>query len=416
MSEVQDAMQVFAITIQGVEVCFRMTKELLKVLQKLLKFLAKMLIHEKQIGKTSMKKLLKQGVDLKACQVPNDKVKEFKKMAKKYGILYTEVPGGKGGMADILFRKEDIPRMNMMLEKMGLGKVKYEDILDFVDNMSEERMEDIAPEYSQEKSKEEEVSPNQDNQEVENTEDLSKEEMTKEKEKTPNQDQEVERTEDLTNQESMTEEHMADEQMEYYAESMTDEQMEYYAGGMTDEQMEYYAGSMTDEQMGYYADNIPHEQMEGYAPETKDVTNMKHQDVAINIQQNSLKANPAYEEISVVTKNNQGKLLLVDETQNKVKVRIPYEKDKFIWLDKKEAFISGDREKITAFLRRDRDYDIVDKSNQKVESMKGSELRKKHFEPVKQRQKNFSKDKTKQQSQQQNQTRSQSKPKRTKSK
>lgn len=389
MSEVQDAMQIFHLTIQGVEVCFRAAKEILKILQKLVLFLAKMLIHEKQLGKTSMKKLLKQGVDLKACQVPNDRVKEFKKIAKKYGILYTEVPGGKGGMTDILFRQEDTPRMNMLFEKMGLGKVKYEDITDFVENMTEQRMNDIAPEYSQEKSKEEEVSPNQDDQEVEHAENLSKEEMTKEKEMTPNQ--EVERTEDLSDQESMTE-----------------EQVEQYVNSMTDEQMEYYASGMTDEQMDYYANNMPYEQMD----------NMEHQDVAINIQQNSLKANPAYEEISVVTKNNQGKLLLVDETQNKIKVRIPYEMNKFIWLDKKEAFISGDRSKITAFLRRDREYDIVDKSNQKVEGMKGSELRKKHFDPMKQRQKNHSQDKTKDRTRQQNQnkTRTQDKPKKAKSK
>lgn len=407
MSEVQEAMQVFAITIQGIEVCFRMSKELLKVLQKLIKFLAKMLIHEKQIGKTNMKKLLKQGVDLRACQIPKDRMKEYKKLAKKYGILYTEVPGGKGGMTDILFRQEDIPRMNMLFDKMGLGEVKCEDIVDFVDNMSEERMNDIAPEYSQEKSKEEEMTPSQDNQEVEHTEDLSKEEATKEKEISPNQE-------------------MTEEQMDYYASSMTDEQMDYYANGMTEEQIEYYAGGMTGEQMDYYINDMPNEHPEYYAnnmsseqlgnklENTQVSTNKQHQDVAITIQQNSLRSNPAYEEISVVTRNKQGKLLLVDDTKDKIKVRIPYEKNKFIWLDKKEAFLSGDKNRITAFLRRDRDYDIVDKSNQKVERMKGSKLRKEHFDPVKQKQKKHSQDKTKQQNQ--SKTRMQEKPKKTKSK
>lgn len=106
----------------------------------------------------------------------------------------------------------------------------------------------------------------------------------------------------------------------------------------------------------------------------------------------------------------------MDETKDKIKVRIPYQMDKFIWLDKKEAFISSDRKKITAFLRRDRNYDIVDRDNQKVEGMKGSELKKRHFyfDPVKQRQKNRSQDKTRQQNQ--NKTRTQEKPKKTKSK
>lgn len=348
MSEVQDAMQIFAITIQGVEVCFRITKELLKALQKLIKFLSNMLFHEKLLGKTSMKDLLKQGVNLEACQIPNDRMKEFKKFANKYGILYTEVPGGKGGMTDILFRKEDTPRMNLLFERMGLGKVDSKDIVDFVNNMSDERIHDIAP----------------DNPEVV-----------------------FDPSEDFPRKEKIEDTVVRLETTKEIYDDKTIEKMQEFHNEMEDVASQYENNQMNREEFNQAVQNI---------------------------QFNVLSNHPSYEEISVATRNKQGNLLLVDETQNKIKVRIPYEMNKFIWMDKKEAFISGDRSKITAFLRRDREYEIVDKSNQKVEGMKGSELRKKHFEPVKQRQKNRSQDKTRQQNQ--SRTRTQEKPKKTKSK
>lgn len=350
MSEVQDAMQVYGITIQGVEVCFRITKELLKALQKLIKFLSNMLFHEKLLGKTSMKDLLKQGVNLEVCQVPNDSMKEFKKFAKKYGILYTEVPGGKGGMTDILFRKEDTPRMNLLFERMGLGKVDSKDIADFVNNMSDKDIYDIAPT----------------NPEVFPSEEIDKMRGKFEKYQSP----QIEISKEIYDDKTMG-------------------KMKEFHKEMEDVASQYENNRMNQEEFNQAVQNI---------------------------QFKVLSNHPSYEEISVATRNKQGKLLLVDETQNKIKVRIPYEKDKFIWLDKKEAFISGDRSKITAFLRRDREYDIVDKNNQKVEGMKGNELRKKHFEPVKQRQ---SQDKTKNRTRQQNQnkTRTQEKSKpRTRSK
>lgn len=349
MSEVGDALTVFQLTIQGVEVCFRITKELLKVLQKLIKFLSNMLFHEKLLGKTSMKDLLKQGVNLEACQIPNDRMKEFKSLAKKYGILYTEVPGGKGGMTDILFRKEDIPRMNLLFERMGLGKVDSKDIKDFVNDMPDERVYDIAP----------------NNPEVTiPSEVMERWQKVYEKYKNP----EIETSKEIYDDKTM-------------------EKMQELHNEMEDAASRYENNQMNREQFNQ---------------------------VVQNIQFNVLSNHPSYEEINVVTRSKEGNLLLVDETQDKIKVRIPYEMEKFIWLDKKEAFISDDRKKITAFLRRDRDYDIVDGANQKVDGMKGSELRKKHFTPVKERQKgqNRSQDKTRQQ----NQNRSQNKPKRTKSK
>lgn len=348
MSEVGDALTVFQLTIQSVEVCFRITKELLKVLQKLIKFLSNMLFHEKLLGKTSMKDLLKQGVNLEACQVPNDRMKEFKSLAKKYGILYTEVPGGKGGMTDILFRKEDIPRMNLLFERMGLGKVDSKDIKDFVNDMPDERIYDIAPS----------------NPEVIIIPSEVREKGGFEKYKNP----EMETSKEIYDDKTM-------------------EKMQELHNEMEDAASRYENNQMNREQFNQ---------------------------VVQNIQFNVLSNHPSYEEINVVTRSKEGNLLLVDETKDKIKVRIPYDMERFIWMDKKEAFISGDRKKITAFLRRDRDYDIVDVANQKLYSMKGSELRKRHFTPVKERQKgqNRSQDKTRQQ----NQNRSQSKPKRTKSK
>lgn len=330
MSEIQDAVQILQLSIQGVEVCFRLRKELLKVLQKLIKFLSNMLFQEKLLGKTNMKQLLKQGVDLEACQIPENRMPEFKKLAKKYGILYTEVPGGKNGMTDIIFRREDIARMNLLYERMGLGNVAPKDIVDYVKDMPEERLHDIAPDNP-------EVYPSQE-------------------------------IEDRTKKVETSKETYDDRTME---------KMQGFHSEMEDIAANFQQNKMNREEFNQAVQNI---------------------------QFQVLSNHPSYEEIHVVTRNKEGKLLMVDETKEQIKVRIPYEMDKFIWLNKKEAFLSGDREKITAFLRRDREYPIVDRNNQTVEVMKGRDLRNKHFTPVKRKKQEHSQDRKKQQSRNQRQT------------
>ncbi len=320
MGEIQEATQVFVVAIQGVEVAFKiaekMTELAFKVLQRLVKFLDAMLRHEKMLGKTNMKNLLKSGVDLECCQIPQDKMKEFEKLAKQYGILYSKVPEEKNGMADIIFRADDMQRMNLLFERMGLGQLQAKSVLDYVKDLDEKEIDErIAPE---------------------DVEIITPDEIKKSirSEKIPAIETEKVQFDDAT----------MDKMRQSYQE---------------------------------YSD-LKEEFEKNPDPENKEKLNR----TAMNLQRTVLSNHPSYEEISIATRNRNGTPLLVDETEEKIKVRIPYQKNIYIWLDKREAFLSEDRKSIAAFLKRDRNYVLVDEKNWEVSRMSGSELYHKHYDPV----------------------------------
>lgn len=334
MGEIQEATQVFMVAIQGIEVAFKIAEKMTELtfilLQKLVKFLDAMLRHEKMLGKTNMKNLLKSGVDMECCQIPQDRMKEFEKLAKKYGILYSKVPGEKNGMADIIFRADDIQRMNLLFEKMGLGELQAKSVLDYVKDLDEKEIaERIAPE---------------------DTEVITPDEIKKSirSEKIPAIETEKVQFDDAT----------MDKMRQSYQE---------------------------------YSD-LKKEFEKNPDPENKEKLNR----TAMNLQRTVLLNHPSYEEISIATENRNKTPLLVDETEEKIKVRIPYEMHKFIWFDKREAFLSEDRKHFSAFLKRDRTYVVVDEKNWEVNRMSGSELYHDHYDPVnRKRQKAPVKDKSK---------------------
>lgn len=333
MGEIQEATQVFVVALQGIEVAFKiaekMTELTFKLLQKLIKFLDAMLSHEKMLGKTNMKNLLKSGVDMECCQIPQDRMKEFEKLAKQYGILYSKVPGEKNGMADIIFRADDIQRMNLLFERMGLGELQAKSVLDYVKDLDEKEItERIAPEDV------EVISPD----EIKKSVQLEK--------KTAIETEKVQ-----------------------FDEAAMDKMRQAYQD-YSDLKKEFEKN-----------------------PDSENRQKLNR--TAMNMQRTVLANHPSYEEISIATKNRNGTPLLVDETEEKIKVRIPYEKNSFIWLDKREAFLSEDRKHISAFLKRDRTYVVVDEKNWEVNRMSGSELYSKHYDPVnRKRQKATVKDKS----------------------
>jgi hypothetical protein len=89
MSEIADAVQIIRVTLEGMEIAIRVGSGSLRTMQKVVKFLHGMLVYEKQMGKTTMKKLLMRGGDLQVLQFKKDDLKKVQKYAKKYGILYS---------------------------------------------------------------------------------------------------------------------------------------------------------------------------------------------------------------------------------------------------------------------------------------------------------------------------------------
>ena len=123
--EIQEAVQIIRVAYDGIEIAMKVGSGGLSAMQKAVKLLIGMLDYEKNIGKTSMRKLLMRGGDLQVFQFKTEDMKKFARLAKKYGILYSALPdvNEKDGLSEVLFHSEAVPRVNIMLQKLGFGRI-----------------------------------------------------------------------------------------------------------------------------------------------------------------------------------------------------------------------------------------------------------------------------------------------------
>lgn len=123
--EIQEAVQIIRVAYDGIEIAMKVGSGGLSAMQKAVKLLIGMLDYEKNIGKTSMRKLLMRGGDLQVFQFKTEDMKRFARLAKKYGILYSTLPdvNEKDGLSEVLFHSEAVPRVNIMLQKLGFGRI-----------------------------------------------------------------------------------------------------------------------------------------------------------------------------------------------------------------------------------------------------------------------------------------------------
>lgn len=72
-------------------------------------------------GETNLKKLLKEGKEIRVFCLDKDNLAEFKKHAKDYGIVYSALKqkNDDSRIVDVLVKAEDTPRVNRILEKMN---------------------------------------------------------------------------------------------------------------------------------------------------------------------------------------------------------------------------------------------------------------------------------------------------------
>lgn len=138
--EIQEAVQIIRVAYDGIEIVMKVGSGGLAAMQKTLSFLKGMLDYEKSIGKTSMRSLLARGGDLQVFQFNTEDQKKFEKLAKKYGILYSTLPdvNTKDGKSEILFHSEAVPRVNILMQKLGFGRIANFD--DYLKNGNEEQL------------------------------------------------------------------------------------------------------------------------------------------------------------------------------------------------------------------------------------------------------------------------------------
>lgn len=123
--EIQEAVQIIRVAYDGIEIAIKVGNGGMKAMKKAIDFLKGMLDYEKQLGKTSMRKLLMKGGDLQVLQFKTEDMSKVEKMAKKYGILYSVLPdmNKTDGMSEVIFHTEAVPRANMMIQKLKFGRI-----------------------------------------------------------------------------------------------------------------------------------------------------------------------------------------------------------------------------------------------------------------------------------------------------
>lgn len=138
--EIQEAVQIIRVAYDGLEIAMKIGSGGLNAVKKALEFLKGMLDYEKSLGKTSMRKLLLKGGDLQVLQFRTEDMNKVKKMAKKYGILYSVLPdiNPKDGLSEVIFHTEAVPRVNMMMQKLKDGKIASFD--DYLKNGDKEHL------------------------------------------------------------------------------------------------------------------------------------------------------------------------------------------------------------------------------------------------------------------------------------
>jgi hypothetical protein len=141
MSEISDAVQIIRVGFEGVEVAMKVGSASIGTMQKTMKFLYGMLNFEKSMGKTSMKQLLMRGGDLQVLEFPKEDMAKVKKLAKKYGILYSVMPDiGRKGKVEVLFHSEAAPRVSLLISKLKSDAMSVKSMDKFLEESSDREL------------------------------------------------------------------------------------------------------------------------------------------------------------------------------------------------------------------------------------------------------------------------------------
>lgn len=141
MEEIGAAIQMIQVTMQGISIAGKATKEILKMLQRLMIFVActtkelgigiakvpRDIKYHKKRGKTNIDNLRKKGGTLEVVSLNKEEYEKFQKLAKRWGILYTRNPVAKDlGKVYLSYATEQAPNMEKILEA-----IKKEKLMDY---------------------------------------------------------------------------------------------------------------------------------------------------------------------------------------------------------------------------------------------------------------------------------------------
>lgn len=100
-------------------------------------------------GKARLSSMLKSGQPLKIYAVRDKDLQKFCTEAKKYGVLYCVLKdkNAEDGMADIMVREFDAPKVNRIFDRFNLANVDMASIQTEIEKSREEKVVDKSEEF-----------------------------------------------------------------------------------------------------------------------------------------------------------------------------------------------------------------------------------------------------------------------------
>ena len=339
MSEIADAVQIIRLALDGVELSVRLGSASIATLQKMAKFLQGLLLYEKQMGRTNLKKLLMRGGDLQVLQFNKDDIKQVQKFAKKYGILYSVLPemNKDSNKVEILFHSEAVPRINLLLQKLKKDTFKVRSMDKFLEEVDEKDLA-VLDKYLKEQKKGK---------------------------------ADVHADMNLDNLIEKVGQYVVDKKSVSMDELDNDLPIDK---GVIERIMDKLGklGVVEDiDNRGNYKVMMDRETFDDKIHRFREL-NSRMQIIAAS-------KNTHLSDITIAKK------MLVEENDHAIKTRIPgtWGKDaKYIWIKKEDAMEIHDGKTILTFLDREKDYKIYSDDNRIVETVKGDLLYSRHYDPV----------------------------------
>ncbi len=348
MSEIQDAAQIIRVSIEGTELILKLGKANWDFVKGVCAVFKKVLDQEKLAGKTSVKQLLKSGGDLQVFKFQTKDLDTVKKLADKYGILYSILPdlNAVDGMSEILFHTQAAPRIQSIMEQIQHSQIESMD--DYFTSAEPEELEQVV-------------------QEVEKKSIIPKENeyrtVANEFARNPGA-----KISDIRSRLNMTWteiwpilRHMEANGLARSGKDGT------VTMTMDAEQFQSFVNSRQwREWFGKHADQ---QRDTGQQPSGEKLEEIQR-------IQKQYRENPKANGITIDRK------MVTEETERSIKTRIPYKRDEYIWLRKSEiTWINGNKT-IYANLEKEKTYQVLDSENKPVRRVSGRDLYAQSYDPV----------------------------------
>ncbi len=351
MSEISDAVQIIRVAYDGVEIAMKVGSGSIALMQKAVDLIVGMLKYEKTMGRTNLKGMLQKGGDIQVLSFADEDLRKFKKMANKYGILYSIMPdaGRNDGITEVMFHSEAAPRVRMICQKLTDGRMFGID--EYLKNGSEEQLSQLLKH-------------------------LEKEKIGKKGNKFPLGLHTEEAKAFDTAIDGLIQK-IGTYAMEKNAISVEDIKADFQMeeGQARDVVDKLAAIGVLDkpDEAGKYKVVMEKEAFDRRISRYQELTNRMRQIAAAK--------NTDLLDITITKK------LIAEENDHAVKTRVPGlygEKEGFLWLNKEDIMEIHNGKTLLTYLDKGKDYKIYSRDNRVLYTMKGGQLYESHYDKVEQ--------------------------------